>query len=278
MGLPEADSPINSGQLAPAPVPGQWIEGAKALAAFQAEHTQIAQGGKVSGGKVRYSYSDLSDVLQAVQPAAKMGLSHTGQPRLLGEHLLVWREFLHHSSGEQLFAEYVIPLPQSTAYTGDTHKLIGGGITYARKYCIQALFGLYGDKDLDPDAVQGQEQKTRFIPPQFAAEAPKPVAKPVAIPKQQPVVITPPSAPKVEQAAVEAFTGSTPAEPSTPGSDISSKSKENALRIVKSDPNAKAAFLAKFYPSKSKLIAADINTTEHGKFIDEFELSARLVH
>lgn len=267
MELPETESPTNSGQSAP--VPGQWIEGAKALAAFQAEHTQIAQGGKVSGGKVRYSYSDLSDVLQAVQPAAKMGLSHTGQPRLLGEHLLVWREFLHHSSGEQLFAEYVIPLPQSTAYTGDTHKLIGGGITYARKYCIQALFGLYGDKDLDPDAVQGQEQKARFIPPQFAAEAPKPVAKPVAAPKQQsaplPVQIEPtvPTATTVEKAMNAAVANT----------DITPTARENALRIIKTDPKAKAAFLAKFYPSKSSLIVADLKTVEHADFIEAFEIS-----
>ena len=204
-------------QTAP-PAPGIWIEGAKALAAFQQQHTAIAKSGEVNFSKAQYSYADLSDVLQAVQPAATHGLSHSGQSRVLGTEGMIWREYLHHSSGEQIWCEYYIPLPQSTFFSGDVHKQIGSAITYARKYCIQSLFGLYGDNSIDPDAIQGS-------PDNAPASAPAPVAAPEQ--QQQPVVVTPDD-------------GNTP---------ITEAQKAELIAALKADEALKTAWLKAFYPS-----------------------------
>ena len=219
------------------PTPGIWIEGAKALAAFQEQHTAIAKSGEVKFSKAQYSYADLSDVLQAVQPAATHGLSHSGQPRVLGTQGMVWREYLHHSSGEQIWAEYYIPLPQSPFFSGDDHKQIGGGITYARKYCIQSLFGLYGDNSIDPDAIQGSPKN----PPTSAAA---PVAAPEQ--QQQSVVVTPND-------------GQTP---------ITGEQKAAALKICKENPEVKAAFMKQYNPNVTTgMTAKMLKLKEHHDFI-----------
>jgi hypothetical protein len=222
------------------PTPGIWIEGAKALAAFQEQHTAIAKSGEVKFSKAQYSYADLSDVLQAVQPAATHGLSHSGQPRVLGTQGMVWREYLHHSSGEQIWAEYYIPLPQSPFFSGDDHKQIGGGITYARKYCIQSLFGLYGDNSIDPDAIQGSPKN----PPTSASA-------PVAAPEQQ------------QQAVVV-----TPDKDADPNRPIRMDEKFEVIKALGADPKLKEAFMKAFYPSNtSGLTEGMIDIKAHHDFI-----------
>ena len=255
MGLPEEQSPPDSGRQTPAP--GQWFAGAKALAAFQADNTGVAKGGKVTGGPRSGSkYATLTDILAIASKGAKHGLSHTGQARMLGEGFLVYREYLHHESGECIYSEHPVFIP-TAGHSGQRQQEMGGGITYARKYCIQELYGLYADDGMDPDADSYEDSKP----------AHKPVAKPVATPKQQsaPVPVAPP-------AKVEPTTGNGVASNDL-NKPISNPSRDNALRIVKADPKAKAAFMAKFYPSKSKLIAADINTMEHAEFLEQHELS-----
>lgn len=270
MGLHEAESPIDSGQSTPAP--GQWIAGAKALAAFQAENTGIAKGGLVGGGpRSGAKYATLTDILNICKRGAVHGLSHTAEPRVFGENSLVYRVTLHHQSGESIYSELFIPMPpevftdnygkEKRMQLGARFQELGGLITYSRKYLLQGLYGLYADDGMDPDADSYDDSK----------QAPKPVAKPIATPKQQsaPPVSSPAQVEKAMNAVVQ-----------DNGSSllITPEAKDNALRILKSDSTAKAAFLAKFYPSKPKLIAADINTMEHAQFLDEHELEARLVH
>ena len=222
------------------PAPGIWIEGAKALAAFQEQHTAIAKSGEVNFSKAQYSYADLSDVLQAVQPAATHGLSHSGQSRVLGTEGMIWREYLHHSSGEQIWCEYYIPLPQSTFFSGDVHKQIGGAITYARKYCIQSLFGLYGDNSIDPDAIQGSPNN----PP---TSAPAPVAAPEQ--QQQAVVVT-------------------PEKDEDPNRPITGAEKAELVAALKADPQLKAAWMKAFTPSQtSELTTKAMKIKAHYDFI-----------
>ena len=75
-----------------------------------------------------------------------------GKARLVGENLLVWREVLHHESGESIYTEHPIPVPDK-GLPGQRQQDLGGGITYARKYCLQGLYGLYADDGLDPDEI-----------------------------------------------------------------------------------------------------------------------------
>jgi len=265
LGSHETESPIDSGRQAPPP--GQWIEGAKALAAFQTENTGIAKGGLVGGGpRSGAKYATLTDILNICQRGAAHGLSHTAEPRALGENSVVYRVTLNHVSGESKYAELIIPIPPE-AFTdnygkekrmtpGARFQELGGLITYSRKYLLQGLYGLYADDGMDPDADSYD----------YSQQAPKPVAKPIAAPKQQSAPPVPSPA-KVEQAMNEAISEFDPNAP------ITDAAKDNALRILKKDPAAKAAFLAEFYPSKSKLIAADINTMAHAKFLDNHELA-----
>ena len=247
MGLPETEKPTNSGQSTPAP--GQWIAGAKALAAFQAEHSATGQSGKNQhhGSKAM----TLKDVTTVCQHGAKHGLSHSFMFRPLGEHYATARVTVFHESGESIFSE----INFSTDFKGarSQEQALGSAKTYYHKYMLSGLYGLANDDDDDAEsAVRSQ-----------AAQASKPVAKPVATPKQQ---SAPPAASpaKVEEAMNAAVAGAA----------ITPDAKANSLRILKTeDGKAKAAFLAKFYPSKSKLIGSDISTMEHAEFLDQFEMS-----
>lgn len=269
MGLKEAESPTDSGQSTPAP--GQWIAGAKALAAFQAQHTGVAKGAEVTGGpRSGAKYASLTDILNVCKLAAEHGLSHNAEPRVLGDNSVVYRMVLNHESGESKRAELFIPFPpevfidkygkEKRMQLGARFQELGGLITYARKYLLQGLYGLYADDGMDPDEDSYDYSK------QVVQPSAKPVVKSINTPEQQsaPPVPSPAQVEKAMNAVVQDSNTSLPITPDA---------KDNALRILKKDPKAKAAFLAKFYPSKPQLIAADVNTMEHAHFLDEHELA-----
>lgn len=249
LGLNEAESPVDSGRQTPAP--GQWIEGAKALAAFQAEHSATGQSGKNQhhGSKAM----TLKDVTSVCQHGAKHGLSHSFMFRPLGEHYATARVTVFHESGESIFSE----IGFSTDFKGarSQEQALGSAKTYYHKYMLSGLYGLANDDDDDGEsAVRSQ-----------AAQAAKPVAKPVATPKQQ-------SAPPVPSPAQVEKAMNAVVSDGAPDLPITSEAKANSLRILKSDPKAKAAFIAQFYPSKSHLVASDVKTMGHAQFLDEQEL------
>jgi len=129
----------------------------------------------------------------------------------------------------------------STDFKGvrSQEQALGSAKSYYHKYMLSGLYGLANDDDDDGEAT------VRTAPAQV--QTPKPATYINTVPE--------------------------------PKADLNAEQKANALRILKQeDGKAKAAFLAKFYPSKSKLIASDVNTLEHGVFLDDFELNARLVH
>lgn len=228
--------------------PGAWVKGAEALANFQSAHTGVAKGGKVVGGPRSGSkYATLSDILSVASEGASHGLSHSGQARMLGTDLLIWREYLHHTSGESIFSEHPIFIP-SAGHSGQRQQEMGGGITYARKYCIQALYGLYADDGMDPDAISYADK----------AETPKAVAKPISPPERQSSVVLPPG----EEVPLDR--------------PITDDEKAEAVRILKSDPKFKAAFMARFYPSASKMMPSMLKTFEHYYFLDAQEVASKI--
>ena len=61
--------------------PGQWKAGAKAKAAFQAEHYGVAKGGKVDGGPRKGSkYATLTDILEIAKRAQSLGFPIQDSP------------------------------------------------------------------------------------------------------------------------------------------------------------------------------------------------------
>jgi hypothetical protein len=217
------------------PTPGIWKEGAKALAAFQANHQGVAKGGLVDGGPRKGNkYANLLDVLRVAAQGAQHGLSHTGQARLLGDSILIYRAYLHHVSGESIYTEHFIGI-RNQGMPGQVQQDLGAGLTYARKYCLQELYGLYADDGLDPDEVSYADSE---IP------APAPVAAPEQ--QQQPVVVT-------------SDDGQTP---------ITDEQKAKALEIVKENAEIKAAFMKQYHPKVTTGMTARMLTLkEHHDFI-----------
>lgn len=223
--------------------PTGWKAGAKALAAFQKDHHGVAKGGMVDGGPRKGSkYATLTDILAVCAKGSAHGLSHTGQARLIGETLLVWREVLHHESGESIYTEHPIPVPDK-GLPGQRQQDLGGSITYARKYCLQGLYGLFADDGLDPDEISYGDAGTS----KTAAPAPAPTATPASVTVEKP-----------EQRK------------------LTDEEKKLALSIIK-DPDKgaewKADFMAKFYPSAEKLTASMVSRLEHLQHLEALQLN-----
>jgi len=222
----------------------RWIKGATAMAAFQAEYYATGQSGKNQhhGSKAM----TLLDVTRVCQNGAKFGLSHCFTFRAVNQSYAVARVTVFHESGESIFSE--IGFNSDFKGARSPEQALGSAKTYYHKYMLSGLYGLANDDDDDGEGA------VRTAPGQAQRPAPGQAQKPVA----EPVPVVP-----------------------TPKADngLNDQMKANALRILKqADGKAKAAFLAKFYPSKSKLISSDVNALEHAVFLDDFELEARLVH
>lgn len=233
--------PVNPYTLTSASV---WIKGAKAMSAFQAEHYATGQSGKNQhhGSKAM----TLVDVTRVCQNGAKFGLSHCFTFRAVNQSYAIARVTVFHESGEFIFSE----IGFSTDFKGarSQEQALGSAKTYYHKYMLSGLYGLANDDDDDGEAAVRPASAQVHI-----ANRPKPISAPV--------VVTPDNVPTNKSMV------------------LSDDQQNNALRILKQpDGKAKAAFLAKFYPSKTKLIGSDINTLEHAVFLDDFELNARLVH
>ena len=206
----------------------------------------MVDGGPRKGSK----YATLTDILAVCAKGAEHGLSHSGQARLVGETLLVWREVLSHESGESIYTEHPIPVPDK-GLPGQRQQDLGGSITYARKYCLQGLYGLFADDGLDPDEISYGDAGTS----KAAAPAPAPAPTPAPTPAPAPMPVT---VEKPEQRA------------------LNDEEKAKALEIIKDKDHGKewkAEFKQRFYPNKDKLLASDIKTLEHFQFLDALQLN-----
>lgn len=243
-----------------------WKAGAKALAEFQKDHNGVAKGGEVTGGPREGSkYATLLDILRVCSQGAAHGLSHAGQARLLGEGLLVWREVLHHDSGESIYTEHPIPVP-TKGLPGQIQQDIGGAITYARKYCLQALYGLYADDGMDPDSIS------------YGDAASSKAAK--AEVRQRHLSQEPVKAPidKAAESIAQNFSGQVTVTEAEPNLErpLTAAEKDRALAIFKNVDHGKEwkdKFKAKFYPNAEKLTAGMVSSLKHLAYLDELELA-----
>jgi hypothetical protein len=119
---------------------------AAALAKVQAELPEVERDRTVevekkAGGTYSYSYVTLANLSKAVLPLlAKHGLAFTALPGAGTDGKMCLRYHLLHESGETLSGEFPI--------SGEGGiQMIGGRITYARRYCLAALVGVAADED-----------------------------------------------------------------------------------------------------------------------------------
>lgn len=142
----------------------QTAQIAAALAKVQAELPKLERDRTVevekkNGGTYSYSYVTLANLSDAILPLlAKHGLSYVALPGTGADGKMCLRYHLLHDSGETLSGEFPI--------SGEGGiQMVGGRITYARRYCLSALVGVAADEDdesrLDDDSGRGTAQRAR---------------------------------------------------------------------------------------------------------------------
>jgi len=116
---------------------------AAALVAAQADLRNPGKDKVANTGTYSYRYADLASILDLVRPIlAKHCLAVLQDVRMEEGRLLIFTRLLH-SSGESLDFG---PLAGSV---GSSWQQTGGGITYARRYALQAALGIAADEDDD---------------------------------------------------------------------------------------------------------------------------------
>ena len=134
---------------------------AKSTAAIK----KIVKDRYVDAGKVKYSYAELSDVMDAVDDALaaqELAIFQTLQER---GNRTVLITTLAHSSGESISSEIGV------SSSGAGPQVFGSSLTYMRRYSILGILGLAPDRDDDGQAAQQFAQRDRRQPPPPQAPA-----------------------------------------------------------------------------------------------------------
>jgi hypothetical protein len=153
---------------------------AAALAKVQADLPDVDRDRTVTiepKGKPSYSYSyvTLANLSKVILPLlAKHGLSFAALPGAGTDGRMALRYHLLHESGEMLSGEFPI--------SGEGGiQMVGGRITYARRYCLAALVGVAADEDdesrLDREGERGTAQRAAAPAQRPAAAAKAPTGR-----------------------------------------------------------------------------------------------------
>ena len=123
---------------------------AEALWAAQGE-----MGGAVKGSAnpfFKSSYADLTSVIKAIkEPCQNNGLSYIQLPHRLDSSIGVVTRLMH-VSGQWLENDFTLPMVKSDP------QAAGSAITYARRYALQALFGIPAvDDDGESAMIRGDK-------------------------------------------------------------------------------------------------------------------------
>lgn len=169
---------------------------AAALAKVQAELPKVERDRTVevtqkNGQTYSYSYVTLANLSDAILPVlTKHGLSFVAMPGAGADGKMCVRYHLMHESGEVLSGEFPI--------SGEGGiQMIGGRITYARRYCLAAVVGVAADEDdesrLADEGVRGTAQRAqRPARAQPAAAATGDAPRTTAQRAQRPATVRPP--------------------------------------------------------------------------------------
>lgn len=102
-------------------------------------------------------YADLASVLDATREAmAKNGLSFSQVPTRGDGDKITLTTMIMHSSGQWISGDYPVIVTKMDA------QGLGSGITYARRYALQAMLGVSADDD-DGEAAVGRVSKSASV-------------------------------------------------------------------------------------------------------------------
>ena len=114
--------------------------------------TAVVEGRTKTGKtyKYTYQYATLQQGLEEIRKVLSEHQIATTQPTFINTdgRLMLWTRLLH-SSGEWLAGEYPVANLQNQNLGPQD---IGGGLTYARRYALNALVGIAPETDDDDDA------------------------------------------------------------------------------------------------------------------------------
>jgi hypothetical protein len=150
----------------------QINELAKALAQVQAQITP-AQFDSVNP-YYKSKYASLGSVIEAAKILAEYGLSYSQMPINDGWFAGV-ENILMHESGQWISEKFMMPLDTDSK---NPIQEAGKAITYARRYGLSSMLGIYSDEDTDGNSRSGTK-------PEVKPEA-KPEAKPAPPPAERP--------------------------------------------------------------------------------------------
>lgn len=147
-----------------------------------------------NGRRVKYSYADLADLIEAVKPLHDNGISYFHQMEISEHHGIILKTTIRHSSGEELSTYY--PLPDPTAMKPQE---FGSSLTYGRRYSLSLLVGVASEEDDDGAAALPPEKKK--LVNNAPVYKPKPEAQPQ--PKDEFFTFDPDSPPKEKLLALQ---------------------------------------------------------------------------
>jgi hypothetical protein len=171
-----------------------------ALAKVQArlpklERDRTVEVQQKNGGSYSYSYVTLANLTDAILPLlAEHGLAFVAMPGVGSDGKMALRYHLLHESGESLTGEFPI--------SGEGGiQMVGGRITYSKRYCLAAVVGVAADEDdesrLDSDHAPRTAQRAAAPAKRQTAAAAKPAgrttqrATPPPLPTDGPAPYTP---------------------------------------------------------------------------------------
>ena len=215
----------------------------EALTAFQRKHHAAGRDGK--NPFYKSSYTTLGQALLAVQPATEFGLCHI-QPTKYemtpeGDVITIVITKLMHVSGQSEISEY--PVPKPTKNVTNDHQEAGKALTYARRYCLLAMYGLAGEDDDAQSLTKAPSSK-------------KGIARTPTKPKQQ-------------LEAVESIKDKNYGTPITKDalSAVVSKMKNLSEQFPDKKDSVINKFKKQFDIKAEKIGPADIRTAEQGQFL-----------
>lgn len=129
-----------------------------ALAAAQGQFQAIEKNRSVeimmkTGGKYRFRYADLEQILAKTRPALAANGLALFQLLETQPNNAVLRCELVHKDGGRVSSEVSIPHP----HTVQDPKSFGAMVSYYRRYMVTAMLGVAADDDLDEDGQEGSQ-------------------------------------------------------------------------------------------------------------------------
>jgi hypothetical protein len=106
-----------------------------------------------TGGKYRFRYADLEQILAKTRPALSANGLAIFQVLETQPNNSVLRCELVHKDGGRVSSEVSIPHP----HTVQDPKSFGAMVSYYRRYMVTAMLGVSADDDLDEDGQESQE-------------------------------------------------------------------------------------------------------------------------